>query len=236
MRFCFISLLTEIKDGYIFNSKRKPKTMQLSQTSQKFILHWGEMGTRWGVNRTVAQIHALLYLTGKPLPADEIADTLSVARSNVSNSISELKAWNLVKLVHVMGDRRDHFEASTDIWELSRTVVRERKEREIMPTIDMLRELLNHPEIMLDGVERANRVREMLTMLETMTVWSDEMLRLDTETLTKVLKLGAKIQKLIRGDLTSSSASAKPSSSAGNSKTSNQAADDMQAMGSVIGP
>ena len=210
--------------------------MQLSQTSQKFILHWGEMGTRWGVNRTVAQIHALLYLTGKPLPADEIADTLSVARSNVSNSISELKAWNLVKLVHVMGDRRDHFEASTDIWELSRTIVRERTEREIMPTIDMLRELLNHPEIMLDGLERANRVREMLTMLETMTVWSDEMLRLDTETLTKVLKLGAKIQKLIRGDLTGSSARARPTNSANNSKTSQQAADDMQAMGSVIGP
>jgi DNA-binding transcriptional regulator GbsR (MarR family) len=198
--------------------------MQLSQTSQKFILHWGEMGTRWGVNRTVAQIHALLYLTGKPLPADEIADTLSVARSNVSNSISELKAWNLVKLVHVMGDRRDHFEASTDIWELSRTVVRERKEREIMPTIDMLRELLNHPEIMLDGVERANRVREMLTMLETMTVWSDEMLRLDTETLTKVLKLGAKIQKLMRGD------------SSHDKTPVNKAAADMQAMGSVIGP
>jgi DNA-binding transcriptional regulator GbsR (MarR family) len=202
--------------------------MQLSQTSQKFILHWGEMGTRWGVNRTVAQIHALLYLTGKPLPADEIADTLGVARSNVSNSINELKAWNLVKLVHVMGDRRDHFEASTDIWELSRTVVRERKEREIMPTIDMLRELLNHPEIMLDGVERANRMREMLTMLQTMTVWSDEMLRLDTETLTKVLKLGAKIQKLIRGD-------ALPADPTANKKTSKAQA-DMQAMGSVIGP
>jgi DNA-binding transcriptional regulator GbsR (MarR family) len=199
--------------------------MQLSQTSQKFILHWGEMGTRWGVNRTVAQIHALLYLTGKPLPADEIADTLAVARSNVSNSISELKAWNLVKLVHVMGDRRDHFEASTDIWELSRTIVRERKEREITPTIDMLRELLNHPEIMLDGLERANRVREMLTMLETMTVWSDEMLRLDTETLTKVLKLGAKIQKLIRGD-----APAVPPTPQEKAKR------DMQAMGSVIGP
>lgn len=174
--------------------------MQLSQTSQKFILHWGEMGTRWGVNRTVAQIHALLYLAGKPLPADEIADTLNVARSNVSNSIRELQAWNLTRLVHVMGDRRDHFESSTDIWELSRTIVRERQERELMPTIAMLRELLNHPEIMLDGVERANRMREMLTMLETMTAWSDEMLRLDTETLTKVLKLGAKIQKLIRGD------------------------------------
>jgi DNA-binding transcriptional regulator GbsR (MarR family) len=201
--------------------------MQLSQTSQKFILHWGEMGTRWGVNRTVAQIHALLYLTGKPLPAEEIADTLSVARSNVSNSIRELQGWNLVKLVHVMGDRRDHFEASTDIWELSRTVIRERKEREIMPTIDMLRELLNHPEIMLDGVERAHRVREMLTMLETMTLWSDEMLRLDTATLTKVLKLGAKIQKLIRGDVLGSKTS-KPGLP--------QAQTDMQAMGSMMGP
>jgi DNA-binding transcriptional regulator GbsR (MarR family) len=195
--------LTEIKDKSKVASgiQNDPtRAMELSQTSQKFILHWGEMGTRWGVNRTVAQIHALLYLTGKPLPADEIADTLGVARSNVSNSIRELQAWNLAKMVHVMGDRRDHFEASTDIWELSRTVVRERKEREILPTIEMLRELLNHPEIMLDGLERARRMREMLTMLETMMVWSDEMLRLDTETLTKVLKLGAKIQKLIRGD------------------------------------
>ncbi len=200
--------------------------MHLSETSQKFILHWGEMGTRWGVNRTVAQIHALLYLAGKPLPADEIADTLSVARSNVSNSIRELQAWNLTRLVHVMGDRRDHFESSTDIWELSRTIVRERQERELMPTIAMLRELLNHPEIMLDGVERANRMREMLTMLETMTVWSDEMLRLDTETLTKVLKLGAKIQKLIRGDATGSEA--KPAA--------RDTPTDLQAMGSMMGP
>jgi DNA-binding transcriptional regulator GbsR (MarR family) len=210
--------------------------MQLTQTSQKFILHWGEMGTRWGVNRTVAQIHALLYLTGKPLPADEIADTLSVARSNVSNSIRELQAWNLIKLVHVMGDRRDHFEASTDIWELSRTVIRERKEREIMPTIDMLRELLNHPEIMLDGVERANRVREMLAMLETMTLWSDEMLRLDTETLTKVLKLGAKIQKLIRGDVLGAAVGTSTAGGKASKSQSNQAQTDMQAMGSVIGP
>ena len=200
--------------------------MTLSETSQKFILHWGEMGTRWGVNRTVAQIHALLYLAGKPLPADEIADTLNVARSNVSNSIRELQAWNLTKLVHVMGDRRDHFESSTDIWELSRTVVRERQERELMPTITMLRELLNHPEIMLDGAERANRMREMLTMLETMTAWSDEMLRLDTETLTKVLKLGAKIQKLIRGDTTGPQAK----------RTANNPPNDLQALGSVIGP
>jgi DNA-binding transcriptional regulator GbsR (MarR family) len=173
--------------------------MELSATSQKFILHWGEMGTRWGVNRTVAQIHALLYLSGKPLPADEIAETLAVARSNVSNSIRELQAWNLVKMVHVLGDRRDHFEVSTDIWELTRTIVRERKEREIAPTVDVLKELLNSPELMVDGLDRAARIKEMLVMLESLSAWSDEMLRLDTETLTKVLKLGAKIQKLIRG-------------------------------------
>ena len=173
--------------------------MELSATSQKFILHWGEMGTRWGVNRTVAQIHALLYLSGKPLPADEIAETLAVARSNVSNSIRELQAWNLVKMVHVLGDRRDHFEVSTDIWELTRTIVRERTEREIAPTIDVLKELLNSPELMVDGLDRAARIKEMLVMLESLSAWSDEMLRLDTETLTKVLKLGAKIQKLIRG-------------------------------------
>ena len=201
--------------------------MNLSQTSQKFILHWGEMGTRWGVNRTVAQIHALLYLHGKPLPADEIADTLAVARSNVSNSLRELQAWNLVKMVHVLGDRRDHFETSTDIWELTRTIVRERKEREILPTVAVLKELLKSPELMVDGVERAARIREMLVMLEAMTLWSEEMLRLDTDTLSKVLKLGAKIQKLIRGDQTSNPN--KPTDK-------DDAQDRTNAMGAVMGP
>jgi DNA-binding transcriptional regulator GbsR (MarR family) len=200
----------------------KPNIMNLSQTSEQFILHWGEMGTRWGVNRTVAQIHALLYLHGKPLPADEIAETLNVARSNVSNSIRELQAWNLVKLVHVLGDRRDHFETSTDIWELARTIVRERKEREILPTVNLLKNLLDSPELMLDGVDRAARIREMLLMLESLTVWTDEMLRLDSETLTKVLKLGAKIQKLIRGETMMS--------------TPDKAQQDTLAAGSMIGP
>lgn len=184
--------------------------MDLSDTSRKFILHWGEMGTRWGVNRTVAQIHALLYLHGQPLPAEEIADTLGVARSNVSNSIRELQAWNLVKLVHVMGDRRDHFETSTDIWELTRTIVRERKEREIAPTMEMLRALLDTPELMVDGVDRAARIKAMLDMLESLNVWSDEMLRLDADTLSKVLRLGAKIQKLIRGEPTGTAAASEP--------------------------
>jgi len=174
--------------------------MNLSPTLSRFVLHWGEMGTRWGVNRTVAQIHALLYINGRPMHAEEIADTLDVARSNVSNSIRELQAWNLVKLVHLSGDRRDHFETSTHVWELLRTVVRERQRREIAPTIGVLRELLADPAIGKEPAEAKLRIRETLELLETLTAWSDEMLKLDTETLTKVLKLGAKIKKLLGGE------------------------------------
>ena len=174
--------------------------MELSTTLSRFVLHWGEMGTRWGVNRTVAQIHALLYITGRPMHAEEIADTLSVARSNVSTSIRELQGWNLVKLVHLAGDRRDHFETSTEVWELLRTVVRERQRREIAPTVQVLRELLADPAISKDPAEAKRRMRETLELLETLTAWSDEMLRLDTDTLTKVLKLGARIKKLLGRD------------------------------------
>lgn len=173
--------------------------MELTPTLSRFVLHWGEMGTRWGVNRTVAQIHALLYITGRPMHAEEIADTLGVARSNVSNSIRELQGWNLVKLVHIAGDRRDHFETATQVWELLRTIVRERQRREITPTIEVLRELLADPAISKEPADAKLRIRETLELLETLTAWSDEMLRLDTETLTKVLKLGAKIKKLIGG-------------------------------------
>lgn len=173
--------------------------MELTPTLSRFVLHWGEMGTRWGVNRTVSQIHALLYITGRPMHAEEIADTLGVARSNVSNSIRELQGWNLVKLVHIAGDRRDHFETATHVWELLRTIVRERQRREIAPTIEVLRELLADPAISKEPADAKLRIRETLELLETLTAWSDEMLRLDTETLTKVLKLGAKIKKLIGG-------------------------------------
>jgi DNA-binding transcriptional regulator GbsR (MarR family) len=171
--------------------------MDLSPTLSRFVLHWGEMGARWGVNRTVAQIHALLYITGRPMHAEEIADTLAVARSNVSNSIRELQGWRLVKLVHIPGDRRDHFETSKQVWELLRTIVSERQRRELAPTIDVLRELLADPAISKDPAEAKLRMQETLELLETLTAWSDEMLKLDTETLTKVLKLGAKIKKLL---------------------------------------
>ncbi len=174
--------------------------MKLTPVTEKFILHWGEMGTMWGVNRTVSQIHALLYIVGKPMQAEEIADTLGVARSNVSNSLKELQNWKLVKLAHVMGDRRAHFETSVDVWELFRTVVRERKERELKPTIETLRQCINHSEFGQEDPASQERIRETLALMETITTWTDEMLRLEPATLMKLLKMGASIQKFVRGD------------------------------------
>lgn len=172
--------------------------MELTPIAERFILHWGEMGSRWGVNRTVAQIHALLYLMGKPLAADEITETLGVARSNVSNSLKELQSWRLVKIVHVMGDRRDHFETSTDVWELFKLIVEGRRQREIEPTLDVLRESLSSPEMSKESQESAERIRETLKFLEIMTAWSDEMLRMRPETLMKTLGIGAKVSQLVR--------------------------------------
>jgi len=174
--------------------------MNLSPTLSRFVLHWGEMGTRWGVNRTVSQIHALLYLTGRPMHAEEIVDTLGVARSNVSNSLRELQSWKLARLVHMPGDRRDHFETTTDIWEMFRTIVREREGRELAPTMAVLREILDDPALSKDPAEARLRIRATLEFLEILTAWSDEMLRLDVATLTKVLKLGARIKKLLGRD------------------------------------
>src|SRR6187455_1351360 len=114
---------------------------ELSAVQRKFVLHWGEMGTRWGVNRTVAQVHALLYLSPNPLNADDIVETLEVARSNVSTSLKELQGWGIVRLVHVQGDKRDHFESMKDVWEMFRVVMDERKKREFDPTLQLLREL-----------------------------------------------------------------------------------------------
>src|SRR5436309_654495 len=112
----------------------------LSAVEQKFVLHWGEMGTRWGINRTVAQVHALLFLSPRPVPADEISSTLAVARSNVSTSLRELQGWGIVRMVHVLGDRREHFESIKDVWEIFRIVSEERKRREIDPTLNVLAE------------------------------------------------------------------------------------------------
>ena len=171
--------------------------MTLNPIAQRFVLHWGEMGSKWGVNRTVSQIHALLYLAGKPMPADEIAETLEVARSNVSNSLRELQNWNLINIVHVMGDRRDHFATSTDVWELFRTVVRERKEREFDPTISVLRDCLASKDLSKEEAAAQQRIKETLALMEALSTWGDQMLKLEPATLMKVMKLGAKIQGLL---------------------------------------
>ena len=171
--------------------------MKLNPVAQRFILHWGEMGSKWGVNRTVSQIHALLYLTGKPLPAEDIAETLEVARSNVSTSLKELQNWNLIHVMHVMGDRRDHFTTSGDVWELFRTVVQERKEREFDPTIGLLRECLASAELSKEEATAQQRIKETLMLMEALATWGEQMLRLEPATLMKVLKLGAKIQSLL---------------------------------------
>lgn len=172
--------------------------MQLSETARRFVVHWGEMGTAWGVNRTVAQIHALLFFHGRPLHAEELCDTLGVARSNVSTSLKELLNWNLIRTTQVLGDRRDYFETSLDVWELFRTVVRERKEREFDPTVRMLRELVSQADFTRETPDAQDRVRETLRLMEALGAWSDEMLRLSPHTLEKVLRLGASVQKFVR--------------------------------------
>ncbi len=174
--------------------------MELTDIQRKFVLHWGEMGSMWGVNRTVSQIHALLFVHGKPIHAEELSDTLGVARSNVSNSLKELQAWNLVRVTHMLGDRRDYFETSVDVWELFRTVVRERKEREFDPTIRMLREIVASPDFQKESADAQDRIRSTMDLMSKLATWADEMLRLSPGTLDKVLTLGASVQKFVRGD------------------------------------
>lgn len=171
---------------------------ELSPAKQKFILHWGEMGARWGVNRTVAQIHALLYLSPKPVPAEEIANSLSVARSNVSTSLKVLQSWDLVSVVHVLGDRRDHYESMKDVWDLFKVVLEGRKRREVDPTLTILRSCLEEAE-KSGGEERdtQQRLEEMLEFFETMTSLYEQISEMPKEQLQKLVKMGGKLQKLM---------------------------------------
>jgi DNA-binding transcriptional regulator GbsR (MarR family) len=171
---------------------------ELSPVQQKFILHWGEMGTRWGINRTVAQIHALLFMSPKPLNAEEIATTLSVARSNVSNSLKELQGWGIVKRVHVMGDQRDHFESMKEVWEMFRMVLDERKKREIDPTLAVLRACIAEAEQDKETDEYTEqRLRDLAGFFEMTTAWYGQIRQWPTGALTKFVKLGDRIQKLL---------------------------------------
>ena len=171
--------------------------LALSAIAERFVLHWGEMGSRWGVNRTVAQIHALIYITGRPLHAEEIADSLRVARSNVSNSLRDLQNWNLVRIVHLLGDRRDHFEAARDPWDLLRTIVRERKTREFDPTLAVLRECVADDHFAEQDAATRGRLQQTLALMEALSSWSEDMLQLDTVTLTRLIKMGDKVRVLL---------------------------------------
>lgn len=175
--------------------------MALSPTEQKFILHWGEMGARWGVNRTVGQIHALLFLANRPLSADDIVDTLGVARSNVSNSIKELQSWKLIRVTHLMGDRRDHFVALQDVWEIFRVIVEERKRREIDPTLTVLRECAIEGDADA-GLEKASlaRIHEVLDFLDMLGSSYEDYKHLPPATLKRFLKMGGKVARFLGSD------------------------------------
>ena len=163
-----------------------------------FILHWGEMGTHWGVNRSVAQIHALLYLSDRPLPADDIVDQLRLARSNVSTGLKELQGYAIVRRVHVEGDRRDHFTAETDLWEMLMRITAERKRREIDPTLALLAELagrLARDETAPPQVrERVTRMHEFIS---TLANWYEQVRGLPKPTLVTLMKLGSKVARFV---------------------------------------
>ena len=174
------------------------KPNKLPDTLERFILHWGDMGGQWGVNRSVSQIHALLYLSERPLTAEEIAASLGIARSNVSNSIRELMAWNLIRRVPVKGDRRDHFEAETDLWEIAVRIASVRKEREINPAVDALKACVA-------GADRdaklhpvaAKRLKDMLAFVESIDRWYAQMLSVPRPKLAMLIRLGTRIVNLL---------------------------------------
>jgi len=178
-----ISVMTEI------TGKKK-----LPPAVERFVLHWGDMGDEWGVNRSVSQIHGLLYLSEAPMTADDIADTLGMARSNVSNSIKELLSWNLIRRVPIMGDRRDHYEAETDIWEVAARIAAGRKMREIDPAVEALRacvvDAADDPTI---SPVASKRLKEMLAFTELVDRWYSQMLNVPRPRLVALMRLGEKI-------------------------------------------
>ncbi|MGC9270484.1 GbsR/MarR family transcriptional regulator [Acidiphilium sp.] len=171
--------------------------MALSPLTEAFTLHFGEMGSRWGINRTVGQIYALLYLSDRALPADEIAEELGFSRSNVSMGLKELQSWHLVRLQHLPGDRREHFSTLGDIWQIVRTLAEERRRREIDPTLTVLRELIMEtPETDADRHAQV-KLREMHELIELVMRWSEDVQKLETADLVQLLKLGGRVVALL---------------------------------------
>jgi DNA-binding transcriptional regulator GbsR (MarR family) len=172
--------------------------MKLTDSTKQFILHWGEMGTRWGVNRTVAQVHALLYLSPESLTAEDIAETLSVARSNVSTSLKELQNWNLVQVDSRIGDRRDFFQTSSDVWALFLTVVEQRVEREIVPTLTMLRRCAAEAQAERPSQPAiAARITAMQVFLEDLLGWYSQIKKLPPSTLRSLVSIGSGVTRIL---------------------------------------
>lgn len=172
--------------------------MKLTPTMEKFILHWGEMGWRWGINRSVAQVHALLMLSPKPVAADEISETLNVARSNVSTSLKELQSWGIIRVVHVFGDRREHFETLKDVWEMFLIIIRERKKRELEPTLAALRECEQSAAAgKEDSDYTVQRLKDLITFMELAGSWSDKAQGMSPASVRKLAQLGEKVFRLV---------------------------------------
>ena len=169
----------------------------LPPLNAQFVAHFGEMGSRWGINRTVGQIYALIFVSPQPLHADDIAEKLEFSRSNVSMGLKELQSWRLVRLRHLPGDRREYFDAPQDAWEIFRTLAEERRRREIEPTLSMLRNaLLETPATEEDRIAQ-ERMRGMHDLIELMTNWFDDVQRLDQQTLSQLMRMGSKVQRLL---------------------------------------
>ena len=171
--------------------------MNLPPLTQRFVLHFGEMGSRWGINRTVGQIYALLYVSAKPLNADEIGEALTFSRSNVSMGLKELQSWNLVRLIHQPKDRREYFQAPEDVWAIFRTLANERRKREVDPTLSMLREALMEQPATAEDIHAQERMKQMHSFIELMTNWLDDVQKMDSDTLASLMQMGAKVQKLL---------------------------------------
>lgn len=168
------------------------KTNDLTPAQQRYILHWGEMGTQWGINRTVAQVHALLFISAEPLNAEEISLILQVARSNVSNSLRELMGWGIVKRVHVLNDRRDHFESLKDVWEMFRIILDERKKREIDPTLAMLEDCLQQArkEKGAASAHMVERLEDLHGFMNIASNWYGQISKWPNRLLIRFLKAG----------------------------------------------
>jgi DNA-binding transcriptional regulator GbsR (MarR family) len=172
--------------------------MELTPVEQKFIVHWGEMGEKWGINRTVAQIHGLLYLSPEPLNAEEISNTLSVARSTVSVGLRELESWGIIRVVHVLGDRTDRFEVKGDVYEMFRFIVDYRKRREVDPTLHMLREAMSELQPDRSTAHTRAKLGEMLALFETTDSLYQQMQKVPTKTIVRIAKLGDVVSKVLK--------------------------------------